>query len=45
MSKLAKESRLQIPRMSPWEKLHFWSSWGQEEGELEVLAFILEVEN
>lgn len=45
MSKLAKESRLQILWMLPWEKLHFWSSWGQEERALEVLAFTLEVEN
>lgn len=45
MSKLAKESRLQIPGMLPWEKMHFWSSRGQEKVELEVLAFILEVEN
>lgn len=45
MSKLAKESRWQIPGKLPWEKMHFWSSWGQEEVELEVLAFTLDVEN
>lgn len=43
MSKLAKESRWQIPGMLPSEKMHFWSSWGHKE--VEVLAFTLDVEN